>query len=263
MTSTLLTNTDSNDLIMENIKVEEAQLIVSAMTELHRNCLIDTFKKPFDMEILPNCNEQASLSTNGKKFVNLVEFYKNRQSNKGIKDEKFEIGNCIGEKINVYIDEEIILEVSEYSMNLNKCNICLQKINTSISTHLNDHKFDKKSCVLCNQEFNYEIQLNMHKCELVDFNEPLIRNLSNDVFYSCKLCCSNNKDDDSEHFPTYDIYCSHVKSFHQSTVNCMFCENKFNSANLYIHHLKFDHLFSNLNCICEACCRENVKIEAI
>jgi hypothetical protein len=259
MNNTLLTTPNSNDLTKENIKVEEAQLIVSAITELHRNCLIDTFKKPYEMKTETHSDKM----TNGIKFVNFVEFCK-PSSKVTVKDEKIShIEMNGGEKINIYIDEEIILEVSEYSMNLKKCNICLQKFNTSISTHFNEHKLEKKFCILCNQEFNYKIQLNTHKCALIDFNEPLIRNLSNNIFYSCKLCCSNRNDENCENFSTFDIYCNHVKTFHQSILNCMFCEHKFNSANLYIHHLKFEHLFTNLVCVCETCCSQNIKVEAI
>jgi hypothetical protein len=255
MITKLSTTQNSNDTMKENIKVEEAQLIVSAITELHRNCLIDTFKKPYDMKTVTQI-------PNGKKSINLVEFYKpNIEAT--VKNEKLshiEVND--GEKINVYIDEEVILEVSEYSMNQNKCNICLQNFITSISTHFNEHKLEKKFCISCNQEFNYKIQLNMHKCELIDLNEPLIRNLSQNIFYSCKLCCSNNNDN-IENYSTFDMYCDHVKTFHESIINWMFCENKFNSANLYIHHLKLEHLFNNLFCVCETCCSRDVKIEAI
>ena len=262
MNSTLSNDsTDSSALILlstesikKNIKEEEAQLIVSAMTELHRNCLIDKFKTPIKIEATAapsslNSTDEAFKQNGKNKLASLVEFCKHSErtsdSNEG--------------KINVYVDEEVILEISEYTKINNNCNVCLKKFQNSILNHFNEHiKHDKMFCILCTQEFFYPIQSSMHVCEYVNFDEPLIHNLTDIIYYSCKLCSSNNN---TEYFTDYELYSKHVKNVHQPTLICMLCANKFNTPDSYIHHLKFHHSITNLFCSCQDCVEKKVELK--
>lgn len=244
--------------------------------------------------------------TNRKKLKNLIEnFMRNKKNgiyepkllNKSsqmplIELEKNEILSKVS-YLRFYIDEEEILDVKEYEndsgrngnskgidndINETKCNLCFNyndsKDKQLLIKHLNKHDLDKKRCICCNKVFNYLLEYNLHKCESIDDDMPIIRTKSSTIYYLCKLCCADTAKNELDtatgeqfdvnandaYYSTYELYNEHIKSKHQMKIKCMLCDDndkqhlfEYNYVCAYIHHLKIDHDIKSLTCSCQEC----------
>ncbi len=165
--------------------------------------------------------------------------------------------------LNFYIDEEIVLNIEEYkAQKMVTCNLCFEANVRDIRTHLERHGSDSSAttCVFCNRRFDYKLQFNMHQCEYVEYEMPIMRKPddSEQYYYLCQMCTSTydnvaDPDQCNERFAKYELYKDHLKAKHLCDIECLLCTNTYDNANAYVQHLKHEHLLAGLSCKCEKC----------
>lgn len=116
------------------------------------------------------------------------------------------------------------------------------------SNHLEQEPNLFHQCTACAQSFRYKRQFLLHKCDFIDYDDPVIRPIVTDettpsmVDYACKFCTINNVSKLASRFVTYQLYVEHVNKHHRSHINCNLCDGDFkNSFEDYLNHLESEH----------------------
>lgn len=167
-------------------------------------------------------------------------------------------------KFEIY-SEELLLEVSEYkpeqTIDVYKCFICDK-------TFQNEHKFrqhfisnqqnnDDKfyQCTACSEQFQFNKDFNAHKCDYIDFDDPILRmDTNNNVEYYCKFCSINNIQSESlqQSFRTFNEYSDHLNQVHnvKEVIKCSICKQITSNLSDYLNHLDSKHEISPINNQC-------------
>lgn len=102
-------------------------------------------------------------------------------------------------------------------------------------------------CTACAQSFKFRRHFLLHKCDFIDYDDPVIRPVSNQnsdnmVHYACKFCTINNVSKVASRFATYPLYVEHVNKYHRNHVSCALCDEDFkDNFEDYLNHLESGH----------------------
>jgi len=190
--------------------------------------------------------------------------------------------------------EEYLLSVNEYNQKVleeepsNKtsyeCFICDKQFLSEIDfvkhftneekeLFLNDNSLTSNlKCTACSEQFKFRKEFLQHKCEFIEYEDPLIQpNKLNSqlVDYLCKFCSLNSIQTDSNFFKTYADYSLHLEKTHiptnKQTIQCSICDKIYLNLTEYYDHVTSEHcLVESSNWLrCGLCKFSTHKIDSL